>query len=129
MQEMINSSITSPVSRILLRNQPSDSLGECFSYLIASLDALRSLTHTVLLLDELHQLLQDFIQNPADTNTGQEARSAGTGPFLLPGELSASPRGQQKHRHVQAGNMQCTHTGMHADTLVHTGAVKGDVEQ
>lgn len=95
MQEMINSSITSPVSRILLRNQPSDSLGECFSYLIASLDALRSLTHTVLLLDELHQLLQDFIQNPADTNTGQEARSAGTGPFLLPGELSASPRGQQ----------------------------------
>lgn len=44
-------------------------------------------THTFLLLYELNQLLQDFVQNPADTNQGgkhrDEAGWAGMSNFLL----------------------------------------------
>lgn len=56
---------------------------ECVFYLdlIISVFGPRFLTHTVLLLDELHQLLQDLIQNPADRR--REAGSAGNSLFLL----------------------------------------------
>lgn len=46
------------------------------------------LTHTVLLLYELDQLLQDFIQNPADT---RQEGSAGDAHFLLRRKDCAAP--------------------------------------
>lgn len=87
----------------LLCNNPDGGPVACFSYFM-SVDVACCLTHTVLLLYELHQLLQDFIQNPADTR--HEAGSAGTSHFLLPSGLS----GEQNTDAFGVAHAACAHT-------------------
>lgn len=97
--------------RIYYVTSPMAARCSVFLFFFMSVDVACSLTHTVLLLYELHQLLQDFIQNPADTR--HEAGSAGTSHFLLPSGLSASPRGQQNTGAFGAAYAACARARKH----------------